>query len=78
MDADKDIIFLIAELKSSITNLNANIEILRTENRELRTEVKEIKAQMNRWKGALPVIIAIGGVLAFFITILDKIKTLFI
>lgn len=78
MDADKDVIFLIAELKSSITNLNANIEILRTENRELRTEVKEIRAQMNRWKGALPVIIAIGAILAFFITILDKIKTLFI
>ena len=78
MDADKDIIFLIAELKSSITNLNTNIEVLRTENRELRTEVKEIRAQMNRWKGALPVIIAIGCVLAFFITILDKIKTLFI
>jgi len=78
MDTDKDIIFLIAELKSSITNLNANIEVLRTENRELRTEVKEIRAQMNRWKGALPVIIAIGGILAFFITMLDKLKTLFI
>lgn len=77
MDTDKDVIFLIGELKSSITNLNNNIEVLRTENKELRTEVKEIRAQMNRWKGALPVVIAIGGILALFITMIDKLKSLF-
>lgn len=75
--SDKDLIFLIAELKSSITNLNSHIEEIKRENKELKEEIKEIRAQINRWRGALPVIIAIGGLIGFVVTIFDKFKGFF-
>lgn len=72
--SDKQIIFLVAELKESIRSLHDSIKDVKEDNKELRRELGEIRAQMNRWKGALPVIIAIGGIIGFLLTFIDKIK----
>lgn len=77
-ETDKELIFLVAELKESLRSLNSSIKDIKEENKELRKEISEIRAQMNRWKGALPVIFAVGGIIGFVLTFVDKLKGFFL
>ena len=46
----------------TLARLEERITQLQDEVRHVHEEVSELKAQANRWKGALWVIIALGGV----------------
>jgi len=76
--SDRELIFTIAELRQDIKALSIHLENVNEKLHKLETDQSDIKEQINRWKGALPVIIAIGGIAAFLLTILDKIKNFFI
>lgn len=71
---DKELLFLVAELKESLKNLNNSLHEIKEENKELRKEISEIRAQINRWRGALPVFIAVGGLIGFALTFIEKLK----
>jgi len=45
---------------------------------KIENDTSEMKSQINKWKGALPLLIAIGGFLGWVITSFDKIKGLFL
>jgi hypothetical protein len=43
----------------------------------VESDTSEIKAQMNRWKGAAPVVLVLGGIVGWALTSWDSIKGLF-
>lgn len=49
-------------MEVTLARLEERISQLSDEVRHVHEEVSELKAQANRWKGALWVIIAVGGI----------------
>lgn len=44
---------------------------------KIETDTAEMRAQINKWRGAMPILIGIGGLLGWLLTSFDKIKGLF-
>jgi uncharacterized protein YlxW (UPF0749 family) len=76
--SDRELIFIIAELRQDLRILNNSLDNLNSKVDKLEKDQSEIKAQINKWRGALPVVIAIGGIIGFVITIFDKLKNFFV
>lgn len=70
---DTDIRSLIRE----VARLQAQVESLQAEVHGLREQQRDIMGQMNRWRGAVPVFLFIGGVIGTVVTSWTKITDFF-
>lgn len=69
-DLERDQIALIIRIDERLNTLIIRLD-------KIEADMSEVKAQMNKWKGALPILIGIGGLLGWILTSFDKIKGLF-
>lgn len=69
-DLERSQIALIPRIDERILALISRID-------KIEKDTAEMKAQINKWKGALPILIGIGGLLGWLLTSFDKIKGLF-
>lgn len=69
-DLERDQIALIIRIDERLNSLIVRLD-------KIEEDMSEVKAQMNKWKGALPILIGIGGLLGWLITSFDKIKGFF-
>ena len=69
-DLERDQIALITRIDERLNSLMSSLD-------KIERDMSEVKTQMNKWKGALPILIGIGGLLGWLITSFDKIKGLF-
>lgn len=64
-------------IEHEIGKLTAEVSALREEVRQLRTKQAEMNDQINRWKGGLPVLVAVGGFIGWMGANFDKVLSWF-
>ncbi len=69
-EAERSLIALIPRLDERLFGIIFRLE-------KIEKETSEIKTQITKWKGALPIILAVGGIIGWLLTSIDKIKGLF-
>ncbi len=60
----------VARLETRLDTIDKDID-------HLDSRQQDMLAQMNRWKGAVPVLLAIGGLAAWLLTNVDKLRGFF-
>jgi len=66
----EEYIVLISRIDERVKSINERLD-------KIEKDTADVKTQINKWKGALPLLIAIGGFLGWLITSFDKIKGFF-
>lgn len=61
---------MIARLEERLSSIDRRIQ-------SVEADISDIKAQMNRWRGAAPVVLLVGGIVGWAITSADTIKGFF-
>lgn len=63
----------IAVLTERVAHLSQNYTDLKKGQDTIATEIDEIHEMANRWKGGVAVVLGLGGLLGFLISIADKV-----
>lgn len=61
---------MLARLEERLGSIDRRIQ-------SVEADTTDIKAQMNRWRGAAPVVLLVGGIVGWAITSADTIKGFF-
>ena len=64
-------------LHSDVAVLKREVERATDEIKGLRKELAEMRQQAARWKGGLAVLLGLGGFFTVFLTLYEKLSTLF-
>lgn len=66
----------VAVLSEQVRQLNENLKYLKSDMEGLRRDISEVHEMANRWKGGLIVVVGLGGVVGWLLSVGSNISKL--